>query len=453
MPLLRFESLQLHEVGPFADLQIDFPPMASANASAEIHLLTGPNGCGKSTLLYCLAEAFSPTGTVLGSIRSRFRAADSRVNFKIAGAAGAYGLYCEEPPPLQNAYGPYSLVTYEPADRQFSGLDSTGSDGQTLLKYRQNLHAYEDSSARQLIKSPFGAFAYSGQRSIQRASLGNIQPIQISPFESSLSFETSVRPKLLVQWIANNRTQWALAQTEGDEAGVRDQELALERITNFIKQVCDLDFEFKLARSPLEVTVAVGGRITPLECLSDGLKSILSWLGDLSLRLDCLTWEKPGDVFAQPIFLFLDEIDIHLHPKWQRLILPAVQKLLPNAQVFVSTHSPFVVGSISDAWVYRLPEAGGSFAGKIEGIPSGAGKSYAAILNEVFQVTEDFDPETEELIAGFYQARDSALNGGPVGALEVLGSQLAERGEESRAIVHRELRQISRRLGKQVCID
>jgi predicted ATP-binding protein involved in virulence len=78
-------------------------------------------------------------------------------------------------------------------------------------------------------------------------------------------------------------------------------------------------------------------------------------VADLSLRLETIPWVNTGDVFLQPLILLLDEVDIHLHPKWQRLILPAVQKLLPNAQIFASTHSPFVVGSVKDAWIYRLP--------------------------------------------------------------------------------------------------
>lgn len=76
------------------------------------------------------------------------------------------------------------------------------------------------------------------------------------------------------------------------------------------------------------------------DALPEGLKSIICWISDLALRLESIPWQENRDIFSQPIILFLDEVDIHLHPKWQRRILPAIQKLLPNAQVFVSTHSP-----------------------------------------------------------------------------------------------------------------
>jgi len=148
--------------------------------------------------------------------------------------------------------------------------------------------------------------------------------------------------------------------------------------------------------------------------------------------------------------LLLDEVDIHLHPKWQRRILPAIQTLLPNAQIFVSTHSPFVVGSVADAWVYRLPEPGKG-NGVIEGIPSGAGKSYRLILDEVFGIDDEFDVETEILFDDFYRYRDTFLHNpqSPQTLLDT-AAKLAARGEEAAAIVGRELRQIARLSGQEL---
>jgi hypothetical protein len=50
----------------------------------------------------------------------------------------------------------------------------------------------------------------------------------------------------------------------------------------------------------------------------------------------------------------LDEVDIHLHPEWQWKVLPFVQRLFPNSQIFASTHSPFVVSSSNGAWIHPL---------------------------------------------------------------------------------------------------
>ncbi|MCK5522118.1 MAG: AAA family ATPase [Thiomargarita sp.] len=90
------------------------------------------------------------------------------------------------------------------------------------------------------------------------------------------------------------------------------------------------------------------------EVLPDGLKSIISWLSDLFMRMDRIPWLDDCRILERRFILFLDEIEIHLHPIWQRKILPVIQKLFPNAQIFVSSHSPFIVASVSDAYVYKF---------------------------------------------------------------------------------------------------
>jgi predicted ATP-binding protein involved in virulence len=235
----------------------------------------------------------------------------------------------------------------------------------------------------------------------------------------------------------------------------KQYDLALKRITDLIKEICDLEVAFKLERSPLNVSLVVNNAPIRFDGLPDGLKSIISWVADLSLRLENIPWaDKAKDSFAQPIILLLDEIDIHLHPKWQRRILPAVQKLLPNAQIFASTHSPFVVGSVEDAWVYQLPEANQKpTSGTIEGIPSAAGKSYQLILEEIFGVSEEFDVETEQLFDEFYKARDTVIKSkANVDEFLELAKKVATRGEEALFIVERELRQASRLVGQELVL-
>ena len=62
------------------------------------------------------------------------------------------------------------------------------------------------------------------------------------------------------------------------------------------------------------------------------------------------------DPLTLPIIVLVDEIDAHLHPAWQRKILHIAERLLPNAQIIVSTHSPFVVQGANDPRVIK-PES------------------------------------------------------------------------------------------------
>jgi predicted ATP-binding protein involved in virulence len=436
----RVEALALYQVGVFDDVEIKFKPIAH-ECKAEIHVFTGPNGCGKSTLLYALAEIFDFFRSTEAKhfIRRRFRNQNSRVDFQFADSPGEFGVRMEKP---NSRYGKSETI-YSPKQRGSYFCSNN------LSQYKTT-DIFSETNKFSPLKYDFAAFAYSGQRSINDIHLEAIQQIKNSPFEMSLSFDTSVRPQVLLQWIANNRTQSALAKMDKDDKASQTYDQALNRITNLIHDICGLDVEFRLERSPLAVAVRVNGDIIRFDCLPDGLKSIISWVADLSLRLEAIPWSEERDVFAQPIILFLDEVDIHLHPKWQRRILPAIQTLLPNAQIFVSTHSPFVVGSVEDAWVYRLPEPGQG-TGVIEGIPSGAGKSYRLILDEVFGIDDEFDVETELLFDEFYKNREGFLKN-PESSQMLLenAAKLAGRGEEAALIVDRELRQISRLSGQEL---
>jgi len=461
----RLEAIALHEVGVFDDVRIDFPPKPeAAEGKAEIHVFTGPNGCGKSTLLYALAEIFKKSiadtkkKPTPGLIWRRFRGKKSYVEFELCNTIGMYA----ENSSLRakngdeafkqvagNYFGLFGYGVFPIRDMLMSRGASLSITALEQYKKRSESSFFSDDNYS------FSAFAYSGQRNIGQHPIEAIKEITSSPFENALSFNENIRPQLILQWIANNRTKSALAKVDGDMADVKRYDSALHRITQVIHDICDLDIEFKLSRSPLEVTLKVGDDNLQFDTLPDGLKSIISWIADLAMRLEAIPWENQDvDIFSQPIILFLDEIDIHLHPKWQRRVLPTVQKLFPNAQIFASTHSPFVVGSVEDAWVYRLPEKGKATSRVIEAVPSGAGKSYRLILEEIFGIDEEFDVETEALFDRFYQCREVFLLEPGARQDELLGlaRALAEKSEEAGVIVGRELRQLSRLSGREITL-
>lgn len=431
----RINSITLKDIGVFEHTHIDFPPIESAKRDAEkaeIHIFTGPNGCGKSTLLYALAGIFGYANQNLSLLHNRFRSSQALIeckfnNRKAIVTAGE-----------NIAHKKLSMRFFEHKD---------------LTPYR-TLTNDENWPLKQ--ETPFAAFAYSGQRANRdKLWTAKIEEITDSPFKDALSFDETVRPAVLAKWIAYNRTQAALARQElaESEAGFYDE--ALSRICSFVRRVSDLDVSFKLERSPLRVKIELEGEVIDYDVLPDGLKSIISWIADLALRLESVPWAKQQDIFSQPIILFLDEVDIHLHPRWQRRVLPAIQKLLPNAQVFVSTHSPFVVGSVEDAWVYRLPEPtrnvcrDASVAETIVASPSKAGKSYQLILAEVFDIDEEFDVETQLQLAEFKKCITAYMRGQQEReSVMVLAQKLSEKGEELASLVSLELRQMQRLMNK-----
>lgn len=80
--------------------------------------------------------------------------------------------------------------------------------------------------------------------------------------------------------------------------------------------------------------------IVPLELLSDGYQNMAAWIGDLLYRVT-ETFEDYQKPLNAKGLLLIDEVDLHLHPQWQRELLTFIGDVLKNFQIVVTTHSPF----------------------------------------------------------------------------------------------------------------
>ncbi len=137
-------------------------------------------------------------------------------------------------------------------------------------------------------------------------------------------------------------------------------------------------------------TAPAGG--VPLEAMSDGFKSTFVLLFDLIIR----AWEKgadmkePGNIAG---IVMIDEIDLHLHPSWQRTFLPVLLKIFSNIQFIVTSHSPFIVQSMNtgDIITLSLTEEGVTARRvKLDGKPYGheIEKIIKEILGEEWKIPE-----------------------------------------------------------------
>lgn len=139
--------------------------------------------------------------------------------------------------------------------------------------------------------------------------------------------------------------------------------------------------------------------------LSDGLRSVLALVGDLIWRMieAYPDSKKPLD---QPGIVLIDELDIHLHPSWQREIPGLLRKTFPNIQFIVATHSPIIAaGAGSDAKTYRFFKAGGD--NQVEEISDIYAKSVDDILkSDAFGLVSEFSPETQGQIDQYFKLKN-----------------------------------------------
>lgn len=98
-------------------------------------------------------------------------------------------------------------------------------------------------------------------------------------------------------------------------------------------------------REPLRMVVRKYNQEYRIDQLSDGEKCLIALIGDLARRLAIANPSRPNPLEGSGVVL-IDEIDLHLHPAWQRMIIPRLSQVFPNCQFIVSTHSPQVLGEV-----------------------------------------------------------------------------------------------------------
>ncbi|MDC5809271.1 AAA family ATPase [Vibrio europaeus] len=97
------------------------------------------------------------------------------------------------------------------------------------------------------------------------------------------------------------------------------------------------------------------GRLYSFDNLSDGYRNMLAIVADIAHRAARLNPQLGKDAaISTPGIVLIDEIDLHLHPKWQREIINSLRNAFPKIQFIVSTHSPFIVQSLKRGEVIDL---------------------------------------------------------------------------------------------------
>lgn len=93
--------------------------------------------------------------------------------------------------------------------------------------------------------------------------------------------------------------------------------------------------------------------------MSLGYQTMVAWMVDLAARLFDNYPNSPNPI-AEPAVVLIDEIDLHLHPKWQRTIMAYLSERFVNTQFIVTAHSPLIVQAAENANIVVLKREGGS---------------------------------------------------------------------------------------------
>lgn len=180
-----------------------------------------------------------------------------------------------------------------------------------------------------------------------------------------------------IKFLVDLKVQRALAEGENAKEYAKEIEHWFDNLEGILRRLfCDdklmLEFDFKT----YSFFIHSQGKVFRFTELSAGYSAALDIVADLILKMQ--ERNRLTQSFNTPGIILIDEIETHLHLKMQKEILHFITTLFPNIQLIITTHSPFVLNSLSDAVAYDLEHR--------EPITDLTNYSYDALAEGYFEV-------------------------------------------------------------------
>jgi energy-coupling factor transporter ATP-binding protein EcfA2 len=242
----------------------------------------------------------------------------------------------------------------------------------------------------------FPFFGYGASRRMGDTSLS--QEDEDSPFASL--FSEDVKLLNAEEWLlqadyaahaANNEVAVKRAEKRRDE--IRE---VLLKLLPEIEDIRFVPFTYRRFKPGVEVKTPYGW--VSLKDLSLGYKTLIAWMVDFASRMFDRYPESPNPL-AEPAVVLVDEIDLHLHPKWQRTLMGYLSERFPNTQFIATAHSPLVVQAAQDANIVLLRREGDHVVieNNVEAVRNW--RVDQILTSDLFGLESARPPETDKLLA------------------------------------------------------
>jgi len=354
IPNLRIQELHLRDYRCFSALDIDFHPRLTAIVAA--------NGAGKTSVLDAVAVAL---GTYVGAFSEGkgpgFVPGDIRQS-RVRDTQNLEMEYAPQGVALE-AVGivPGNIMQRDDSKpvrwkRTLSGptkAKTTVKDAKILTDYGKNLQEAVRTFGNSVVL-PLLAYYGTGRLWQQKKLTENKLPRSSRTIGYTDCLDPASSYKSFVAWFR----YWNL---NAKESRIKAMEQGLAHVPTefdgFIDAVagavntclapaqwCDVSYSFTqdtlVGRHPLH------GEL-PVEQLSDGIRNMIGMVADMAFRAVKLNPQFGAQAVLQtPGIVLIDEVDMHLHPEWQQVVLQGLKNAFPLVQFIVTTHSPQVLSTV-----------------------------------------------------------------------------------------------------------
>lgn len=343
MTALRLDRLSLMNFRCFAQCEVEF--------HNNLTVLVAENGSGKTALLDAAGAALSVFVNTLYAPEKVRRIERSDVRL-------APGQERRMSPCLPTEYEAQAIVqgqavTWKSAVRTYGDKVRPSTRNLEAMKAAAKLFA-SDKAVLPLIAFYGTGRLWSDQRQTEyrRSSVTNVGE-RVAGYADCLSSSSSF--KGISAWFEHR------AQQTASPAFRESLPVNLAMIAG-VKQAADivleptgwrnLDWDHEL--HALTAEHETQGRL-PLSMLSDGVRTMLALVADVARRCASLNPQLSDQAATEtPGVLIVDEVDMHLHPRWQQQVLGLLQSAFPALQIIVSTHSPHVLSTVEKSSIRVL---------------------------------------------------------------------------------------------------
>lgn len=410
---MEIQRVILNNVGLFENLEIPLAP--TQHSPSNITVFVGNNGAGKTSVLKALATSLSWFTARLLTEKGSGNPIPEDAILNTANGASIEIKICDSSRSSNNS-------NQSEIDHDFRWTLAKSRKGRKA-QYTSNLNdctrlanRYRDALTHDDKTSlPLIAF-YPVERVVLDISL-KIRTkhtfLQLDGYDNSLSQGVDFRR--FFEWFREREDTEnesgipedvlnqlrPLAETNQDvwrwlnerNASAKDRQLTAVRtaISQFMPHMDNL----RVRRKPrLYMAIDKNGEILNVAQLSQGEKSLMALVGDIARRLAMLNPALENPLAGDGIVL-IDEVDLHLHPSWQRSLCDRLIETFPNCQFVLTTHSPLVISECKNVLVYTLSN------GELRQLPSQYGQDANTVLLDVMNTSirnEKIDAELRDLL-------------------------------------------------------
>ena len=338
---MRIDRLSLKNFKGFPEREFAFHP--------QMNLVVGVNGTGKTTLLDGLAVALG--GWLLGirgtdtrnirpdELRLRAMTGKNTDHSKRVTWETQYPCEVEASGELSGEFLTWRRALNSPHGRTRSGeaknIKALGTDADNAVRKGSEviLPLISYYGTGRLWDVPRDQTRVKSEKSLTRKS----EHSRLAGYNHSLDPRISV--STLVKWIANQ--SWITFQQNQEPLPYATVRTAISKC---LDRASGLHYDAR--RGEVVITIADQGP-QPFSNLSDGQRTMLALVADIAQKAATLNPDLGDRVLNEtPGVVLIDELDLHLHPIWQRRVIEDLRQTFPKIQFVATTHSPFLIQSL-----------------------------------------------------------------------------------------------------------